>query len=127
MSRVRLESHDDRSRRAVLKLRPALGMMAGLGVLKSYSYVFNHRHRTTAFPGDEMDDVFAEPELESDPLLGRQTLHRAKGLEAEFVAVVEDGAPPDDHPLRNVVYGLADLPGSYSEEANAMRAAGWAM
>ncbi|MGH2354548.1 MAG: sodium:proton antiporter NhaD [Chloroflexota bacterium] len=49
-----------------LQLPAALGMMAGLGVLKMYSYVFNQvtggRHPTTATV-DEMDDVFASPQL----------------------------------------------------------------
>jgi Na+/H+ antiporter NhaD/arsenite permease-like protein len=49
-----------------LHLPAALGMMTGLGVLKVYSYGFNRltrgRHPTAAVV-DEMDDVFASPEL----------------------------------------------------------------
>jgi Na+/H+ antiporter NhaD/arsenite permease-like protein len=47
-----------------LALPPAIGMMAGLGLLKGYSYLFNYRHPQTLV--DELDDVFAEPQLESD-------------------------------------------------------------
>lgn len=50
----------------VLHLPAALGMMAGLGVLKTYSYAFNRltrgRHPTAAAV-DELDDVFASPQL----------------------------------------------------------------
>ncbi|HEX2033105.1 MAG TPA: sodium:proton antiporter NhaD [Chloroflexota bacterium] len=71
-----------------LHLPPALGMMAGLGGLKLYSYVLNHFVRRRA-GGDvavinELDDVFAQPHLEetldgeadgvSDPAPGAQHL-----------------------------------------------------
>ena len=46
-----------------LDLPPALGMMAGLGLLKGYSYLFNLRQRRAPL-ADELDDVFASPELE---------------------------------------------------------------
>jgi Na+/H+ antiporter NhaD/arsenite permease-like protein len=49
-----------------LDLPPALGMMAGLGLLKGYSYVFNLGHRRGAGLIDELDDVFAEPQLEAN-------------------------------------------------------------
>jgi len=38
--------------------------MAGLALLKGYSYLFNRRHRPPMI--DEMDDVFADPQLEPD-------------------------------------------------------------
>lgn len=47
-----------------LALPPAIGMMAGLALLKGYSYVFNYRHQQSGL--DELDDVFAEPQLEAD-------------------------------------------------------------
>jgi Na+/H+ antiporter NhaD/arsenite permease-like protein len=49
----------------VLSLPAALGMMAGLGVLKMYSYGFNRltRRRRPAAALDELDDVFARPQL----------------------------------------------------------------
>jgi Na+/H+ antiporter NhaD/arsenite permease-like protein len=47
-----------------LLLPPAIGMMAGLGLLKGYSYLFNYRHPRPLV--DELDDVFAEPQLEPD-------------------------------------------------------------
>jgi Na+/H+ antiporter NhaD/arsenite permease-like protein len=47
-----------------LALPPAIGMMAGLGLLKGYSYLFNHRHPQSVV--DELDDVFAEPQLEPE-------------------------------------------------------------
>ena len=49
----------------VLHLPAALGMMAGLGVLKMYSYGFNRRTqgRRPEAAIDEMDDVFARPQL----------------------------------------------------------------
>lgn len=51
-----------------LDLPPALGMMAGLGMLKGYSYLFNYRHQPSAI--EELDDVFAEPELKEHPRSG---------------------------------------------------------
>jgi NhaD family Na+/H+ antiporter len=52
----------------VLHLPAALGMMAGLGVLKMYSYFFNRhmRGRRPVAAIDEMDDVFAVPQLGAD-------------------------------------------------------------
>ena len=52
----------------VLHLPAALGMMAGLGVLKMYSYFFNRRARGRRSEAviDEMDDVFAVPQLGAD-------------------------------------------------------------
>jgi hypothetical protein len=47
-----------------LDLPPALGMMGGLSLLKGYSYLFNHRHQPSTV--DELDDVFAEPQLEPE-------------------------------------------------------------
>jgi Na+/H+ antiporter NhaD/arsenite permease-like protein len=49
-----------------LELPPALGMMAGLGLLKAYSYLFNLRQRRAAPLGAELDDVFASPELQDE-------------------------------------------------------------
>jgi superfamily I DNA/RNA helicase len=43
------------------------------------------------------------------------TFHRAKGLEADFVLLLEDSLPPDPHPLRDLVYRRAHLPGTYTE------------
>jgi Na+/H+ antiporter NhaD/arsenite permease-like protein len=50
-----------------LDLPPAVGMMAGLGLLKGYSYWFNRHTRYAPPLVDELDDVFAEPELEPEP------------------------------------------------------------
>ena len=52
---------------SLLDLPPALGMMAGLGLLKTYAYVFNRRHLPS--PVDELDDVFAQPQLEAEALV----------------------------------------------------------
>ena len=49
-----------------LDLPPALGMMAGLGALKAYSYVFNYTHRGQEPVVDDLDHVFAESALEAD-------------------------------------------------------------
>jgi Na+/H+ antiporter NhaD/arsenite permease-like protein len=54
-----------------LELPPAVGMMAGLGLLKGYSYVFNYRHPPSLI--DELDDVFAEPQLEPESGTDRAT------------------------------------------------------
>jgi hypothetical protein len=61
-----------------LALPPAIGMMAGLGLLKGYSYVFNYRHPQSLV--DELDDVFAEPQLEpgADPSSGEPVLAPAR-------------------------------------------------
>lgn len=32
------------------------------------------------------------------------SIHRAKGLQAEVAIIIDDGAPPERHPLRNVLY-----------------------
>jgi Na+/H+ antiporter NhaD/arsenite permease-like protein len=46
-----------------LDLPPALGMMAGLGLLKGYGSLLDLRRRRAPPPADELDDVFAGPEL----------------------------------------------------------------
>src|SRR5262249_3189371 len=50
-----------------LRLPPALGMMFGLGLLKLYSYGFNRVFGRQRLAVDDLDDVFASPELEIDP------------------------------------------------------------
>jgi Citrate transporter len=55
------------SAHAFLDLPPALGMMAGLGLLKGYSFLFNLWHRRQPPLVDELNDVFAEPQLKHDP------------------------------------------------------------
>jgi hypothetical protein len=50
-----------------LDLPPALRMMAGLGLLKGYSYLFNRGHQRSVM--DELDDVFAEPQLDPSAAL----------------------------------------------------------
>jgi Na+/H+ antiporter NhaD/arsenite permease-like protein len=56
---------------SMLHLPPAVGMMGGLGILKLYSYAFNLVARrewsSEESDVDEMDDVFASPQLEPDP------------------------------------------------------------
>jgi hypothetical protein len=49
----------------VLDLPPALGMMAGLALLKTYAYVFNLRHPQPAAVY-ELDEVIASQQLDSD-------------------------------------------------------------
>ena|SRR5579859_5420958 len=43
----------------LLDLPPAVGMMSGLALLKTYSAVYNMRHRVASSLVDELDDVFA--------------------------------------------------------------------
>jgi hypothetical protein len=45
-----------------------------------------------------------------------ETFHRAKGLEADFVLLLEDAVPPEPHPLREAVYRQAGLPGTYLQQ-----------
>jgi Na+/H+ antiporter NhaD/arsenite permease-like protein len=47
-----------------LALPPGIGMMAGLGLSKGCSQLFNYRHPQSVV--NELDDVFAEPQLESE-------------------------------------------------------------
>lgn len=42
------------------------------------------------------------------------TIHGSKGLEADYVLMIEDFTPPGHHPLRQVWYKMADL-GDYDE------------
>ncbi len=49
----------------LLDLPPALGMMAGLALLKGYGVFFNVRHRLPK-PVDELDQVFARPDSDAD-------------------------------------------------------------
>jgi Na+/H+ antiporter NhaD/arsenite permease-like protein len=50
-----------------LHLPPAVGMMAGLGVLKVYSYAFNRiTHNARGAAVNELDDVFAEVDDEEE-------------------------------------------------------------
>lgn len=42
------------------------------------------------------------------------TIHGSKGLEADYVLMIEDFTPPGHHPLRRVWYELADL-GDYDQ------------
>jgi Na+/H+ antiporter NhaD/arsenite permease-like protein len=48
-----------------LDLPPAVGMMAGLALLKAYSYYYNLRHRGEPLV-DELDDVFADSDWDDD-------------------------------------------------------------
>jgi Na+/H+ antiporter NhaD/arsenite permease-like protein len=66
---------------SALDLPPAIGMMAGLGMLKLYSYVFNRVAREP-YALDEPDDVFASPELEEpEARHGRKPLGTFESLE----------------------------------------------
>jgi Na+/H+ antiporter NhaD/arsenite permease-like protein len=67
-------------------------MMAGLGLLKAYSYLFNLRQRRAAPLGDELDDVFASPELQdegSDALRPARSAGGVGVLAAPRAAAVE--------------------------------------
>ena len=78
----------------VLHLPAALGMMAGLGVLKMYSYFFNRRtrgRRAEAAMIDEMDDVFAVPQLGADTADGDDGGGGGNG--AGLALAPGDGAP----------------------------------
>jgi hypothetical protein len=39
------------------------------------------------------------------------TFHRSKGLEADFVLLLEDSLPPEQHPLREMIFGQAPFLG----------------
>ncbi|MDQ3809161.1 MAG: sodium:proton antiporter NhaD [Chloroflexota bacterium] len=72
---------------ALIKLPPALGMMAGLGMLKGYSYLLSLRHRRRVEPIDEMDDVFASAGLDDDDSGGTAVLDEPATLRATTVTV----------------------------------------
>lgn len=57
---------------SALHLPPAIGMMAGLGALKLYGYVFNLQTRRRGTP-DEMDDVFAQSAMSDDSTPSRKS------------------------------------------------------
>ena len=46
----------------------------------------------------------------------KHTFHRSKGLEADFVLLLEDSAPPEPHPLRDWAYSLRGFADSYSQQ-----------
>jgi Na+/H+ antiporter NhaD/arsenite permease-like protein len=71
-----------------LELPPAVGMMAGLGLLKGYSYLFNSRHSPSLI--DELDAVFAEPQLE--PERGTDWAKRAGESESGYVPTSSIGS-----------------------------------
>jgi Na+/H+ antiporter NhaD/arsenite permease-like protein len=75
---------------SLLDLPPALGMMAGLGLLKSYAYVFNRRYGRSSI--DELDDVFAQPQLEAETLV-EQRMDAGERLAGRTAAAVTDSAP----------------------------------
>jgi Na+/H+ antiporter NhaD/arsenite permease-like protein len=49
-----------------LGVPPAVGMMTGLAFLKAFSFVYNSRHRGEPALADELDDVFADPDIPPD-------------------------------------------------------------
>ena len=49
---------------SALDLPPAVGMMAGLALLKAYSYYYNSRHHDETGLVNELDDVFADDDWE---------------------------------------------------------------
>jgi superfamily I DNA/RNA helicase len=53
------------------------------------------------------------------------TFHRSKGLEADFVLLLQDTLPPEEHPFRNFVYEQIGLPDTYTkmQEEEARRLA----
>jgi Na+/H+ antiporter NhaD/arsenite permease-like protein len=51
-----------------LQLPPALGMMLGLGLLKLYSYGFNRLFGRQRLPVNDLDDVFASPQMDINQL-----------------------------------------------------------
>jgi hypothetical protein len=63
--------------------------MAGLGLLKGYSYLFNARHPPSLL--DELDDVFAEPQLE--PERGTDWVTRAGEDEPGHAPTSSIGSP----------------------------------
>lgn len=69
-----------------LELPPALGMMAGLGLLKAYGYLFNLSQGRAAPLADELDDVFATPELDDHGSHGLQPAEWSGGAAAVMTA-----------------------------------------
>ena len=94
----------------MLHLPAALGMMAGLGVLKVYSYGFNRltrgRHPTAAVV-NELDDVFASPALapagagdDHGGVDGEGRRPEPAALPGPAAAGVAAGAPPPRAPAK---------------------------
>ena len=63
--------------------------------------------------------------LSKDKKLSLLTMHRAKGLEADYVIIKGDCAYVNTSDLKNAVYALAGMSTSYDEaqQAEAMRLA----
>ncbi|KAF1051393.1 MAG: DNA helicase IV [Stenotrophomonas maltophilia] len=64
------------------------------------------RERTAVLLLSRRNEPLKEIQAQLDPKLPVKayTIHRAKGLQAEVAIIVDDCAPPERHPLRNVLY-----------------------
>jgi Na+/H+ antiporter NhaD/arsenite permease-like protein len=74
-----------------LALPAAVGMMGGLALLKTYSYLENTRHRGVPELVDELDDVFATTEVNGAPDDANETL--AGGARVATATVVPASVP----------------------------------
>ncbi|MBO0791104.1 MAG: hypothetical protein J2P36_09155, partial [Ktedonobacteraceae bacterium] len=57
-----------------------------------------------------------------DVRVRRLTFHRSKGLEADVVLLLDDAQPPEEHPLRELIFSQATFlgqdVGTYAQAMN---------
>jgi ATP-dependent exoDNAse (exonuclease V) beta subunit len=76
--------------------------------------LIKRRRLITDSPHQEFNEQFAkwlEKDEEGNSDVKLLTIHASKGLEGRTIFILGDIAPPQEHPIKNVCYELADIPG----------------
>jgi hypothetical protein len=104
----------------LLDLQAALGRLPLKDASLTVKIVARTNHSLTKVPDEKLLAQELSDRLKHGGIQGikrvtveKTTVHRAKGLEADMVLLVDDIVPPTRHPLRERVYQLASMPGSY--------------
>jgi superfamily I DNA/RNA helicase len=100
-------------------------------VLARRNASLQHAKSNTRNLGIEMQRLLTAHGIDrfTNARISPKTFHGAKGLEADFVLMLEDCTMPPTHPLRDFVFTLSDLPSTYTQtiEEEARRLAYVAM